>query len=70
VIRAYPTQIPPDNWLNTLADTDGGALGVEYFQLAAGTRGVPDGWEDDLFAGIAEDGPQAEAEAGTTTLRA
>jgi N-acetyl-1-D-myo-inositol-2-amino-2-deoxy-alpha-D-glucopyranoside deacetylase len=69
-IRAYPTQIPPDNWLNTLADADGGALGVEYFRLAVGARGVPDGWEDDLFAGVVEDGPATEAEVGTTTLRA
>ena len=67
-IRAYPTQIPPDNWLNTLADADD-VLGVEYFRLAVGTPGVSNGWEDDLFTGIAEDGPDVDSDAAAATLR-
>lgn len=51
-IQAYPTQIPPTNWLNSMADADGTALGVEYFRLAVGTRGPGEEWEDDLFAGV------------------
>jgi N-acetyl-1-D-myo-inositol-2-amino-2-deoxy-alpha-D-glucopyranoside deacetylase len=41
-------------------------MGVEYFTLAAGERGPgdgPNGWETDLFAGIAA-GEPAPAEAG------
>lgn len=51
-IQAYPTQIPPTNWLNSMADADGHALGVEHFRLAVGQRGPGGEWEDDLFAGV------------------
>ncbi|GAA4207288.1 N-acetyl-1-D-myo-inositol-2-amino-2-deoxy-alpha-D-glucopyranoside deacetylase [Actinocatenispora rupis] len=64
-IQAYPTQIPPTNWLNSMADAGGEALGVEYFRLAVGTRGPGEEWEDDLFAGIDEGRP-----AGTGATRA
>jgi N-acetyl-1-D-myo-inositol-2-amino-2-deoxy-alpha-D-glucopyranoside deacetylase len=63
-IRAYPTQIPPTNWLWSLADLSENAdlppearqnMGVEYYQLAVGERGPGEGehgWETDLFAGV------------------
>jgi N-acetyl-1-D-myo-inositol-2-amino-2-deoxy-alpha-D-glucopyranoside deacetylase len=54
--EAHASQIPPDSWLFTLASGFGSEfLGVEYYELAAGTRGPsagPEGWEDDLFAGL------------------
>ena len=54
--EAHATQIPPDSWLFTLASGFGSQfLGVEYYELAVGTRGPssgPEGWEDDLFAGL------------------
>jgi N-acetyl-1-D-myo-inositol-2-amino-2-deoxy-alpha-D-glucopyranoside deacetylase len=53
-IRAHASQIAPDSWLYTLATMDG-ALGVEHFRLAVGTRGEGEGehgWETDLFAGL------------------
>jgi N-acetyl-1-D-myo-inositol-2-amino-2-deoxy-alpha-D-glucopyranoside deacetylase len=54
--EAHATQIPPDSWLFTLASGFGSQfLGVEYYELAIGTRGPsagPEGWEDDLFAGL------------------
>ncbi|MPZ28891.1 MAG: N-acetyl-1-D-myo-inositol-2-amino-2-deoxy-alpha-D-glucopyranoside deacetylase [Micromonosporaceae bacterium] len=56
-IRAHATQIPADSWLRSLAgELASGFLGVEYYVLAAGERGPgegPDGWESDLFAGLA-----------------
>jgi N-acetyl-1-D-myo-inositol-2-amino-2-deoxy-alpha-D-glucopyranoside deacetylase len=56
-VRAHATQIPPDSWLFTLASSFGSEfLGVEYFELVHGTRGPaggPNGWEGDLFAGLA-----------------
>lgn len=55
-IRAYPTQIPPSNWLYALADNTGAAeMGNECYRLAMGTRGPgtdSNGWESDLFAGL------------------
>ena len=55
-IRAYATQIPPNSWLFSIAGNFGGEfLGVEYYTLAAGTKGPGSGrygWESDLFAGI------------------
>jgi len=57
-ILAYPTQIPPTNWLHHLAgNTASTELGLEHFMLAAGARGPGDGehgWESDLFAGVDE----------------
>ena len=54
--EAHATQIPPDSWLFTLASGFGSQfLGVEYYELAVGTRGPsagPEGWEDDLFSGL------------------
>ncbi|MGE5829995.1 MAG: N-acetyl-1-D-myo-inositol-2-amino-2-deoxy-alpha-D-glucopyranoside deacetylase [Micromonosporaceae bacterium] len=59
-VRAHATQIPPTSWLNALAGSFGGEfLGVEYYRLAAGSRGPgsgPHGWEDDLFAGVSVNG--------------
>jgi N-acetyl-1-D-myo-inositol-2-amino-2-deoxy-alpha-D-glucopyranoside deacetylase len=56
-VRAHATQIPPDSWLFTLAETFGKQfLGLEHFELVHGSRGPgrgPDGLEDDLFAGLA-----------------
>jgi len=55
--EAHASQIPPDSWLFTLASGFGAQyLGQEYYELAVGAAGPgsgPQGWEDDLFAGIA-----------------
>jgi N-acetyl-1-D-myo-inositol-2-amino-2-deoxy-alpha-D-glucopyranoside deacetylase len=55
-VRAHATQIPASSWLFTLATSFGReAMGVEYYELVAGTRGPsdrPDGVETDLFAGL------------------
>jgi N-acetyl-1-D-myo-inositol-2-amino-2-deoxy-alpha-D-glucopyranoside deacetylase len=55
-VRAHATQVPPDSWLYTIAESFGSPfLGLEYYTLAVGVRGPglgPNGWEDDLFAGI------------------
>jgi N-acetyl-1-D-myo-inositol-2-amino-2-deoxy-alpha-D-glucopyranoside deacetylase len=55
-VRAHATQIPPDSWLHTMADSFGSEfMGVEYYVLAAGERGPgtePYGWESDLLAGL------------------
>jgi N-acetyl-1-D-myo-inositol-2-amino-2-deoxy-alpha-D-glucopyranoside deacetylase len=55
--EAHASQIPPDSWLFTLASGFGAQyLGQEYYELAVGTLGPgsgPQGWEDDLFAGVA-----------------
>jgi N-acetyl-1-D-myo-inositol-2-amino-2-deoxy-alpha-D-glucopyranoside deacetylase len=55
-VRAHATQIPTTSWLFTIAGNFGSEyMGVEYYQLAAGEKGPgggPDGWEDDLFAGL------------------
>jgi N-acetyl-1-D-myo-inositol-2-amino-2-deoxy-alpha-D-glucopyranoside deacetylase len=54
-VRAHATQIPPHNWLFSLAENVGADyLGVEYFELVVGDRGPagPDGLETDLFAGL------------------
>ncbi|MFI2709767.1 N-acetyl-1-D-myo-inositol-2-amino-2-deoxy-alpha-D-glucopyranoside deacetylase [Micromonospora sp. NPDC018662] len=60
-MRAHATQIPADSWLYAIAGNFGAEfMGVEYFTLAVGERGPgvgPYGWEDDLFAGLAVDGP-------------
>jgi N-acetyl-1-D-myo-inositol-2-amino-2-deoxy-alpha-D-glucopyranoside deacetylase len=54
--NAHASQIPPDSWLFTMASGFGAQfLGVEYYELVVGTRGPtsgPEGWEDDLFAGL------------------
>jgi N-acetyl-1-D-myo-inositol-2-amino-2-deoxy-alpha-D-glucopyranoside deacetylase len=55
-VRAHATQIPETSWLFTMASNFGSEfLGVEYYELVAGTRGPsggPNGWENDLFAGL------------------
>jgi N-acetyl-1-D-myo-inositol-2-amino-2-deoxy-alpha-D-glucopyranoside deacetylase len=55
-LRAHATQIPASSWLLSIAGNFGAEfMGVEYFQLAVGSRGPgagPHGWEDDLFAGL------------------
>lgn len=55
-IGAHATQIPADSWLHTLAGSATAEfLVVEHYILAAGQRGPgsgPQGWEDDLFAGL------------------
>jgi N-acetyl-1-D-myo-inositol-2-amino-2-deoxy-alpha-D-glucopyranoside deacetylase len=55
-MRAHATQIPDTSWLFSVAGNFGAEfMGVEYYQLAVGTRGPGSGryrWEDDLFAGL------------------
>jgi N-acetyl-1-D-myo-inositol-2-amino-2-deoxy-alpha-D-glucopyranoside deacetylase len=57
-MRAHPTQIMVDGPFFALSNNLGlEVLGVEYYRLVQGERGTggaaPNGWEDDLFAGIA-----------------
>ncbi|GHJ05828.1 1D-myo-inositol 2-acetamido-2-deoxy-alpha-D-glucopyranoside deacetylase [Micromonospora humidisoli] len=58
-MRAHATQIPADSWLYAIAGNFGAEfMGVEYFTLAVGEPGPaggPNGWENDLFAGIDPD---------------
>jgi len=56
-MRAHPTQILVDGPFFALSNNLGlEVLGVEYYRLVQGERGPaglgPDGWEDDLFAGV------------------
>ena len=55
-VQAHGSQIPPTSWLFTMASSFGSEfLGVEYYELVSGTRGPgggPNGWENDLFAGL------------------
>ena len=53
-LRAYPTQINPDDSLFKAGDHSGTALAQEFYRLALGTPGPrgADGLEDDLFAGL------------------
>lgn len=54
-MHAYPTQISMDSGFFQLAES-GDGMGIEYFRLVKGERGAPgteEGWETDLFAGIA-----------------
>ena len=56
-MRAHPTQIKVDGPFFALSNNLGlEVLGVEYYQLVHGERGPagpgPEGWEDDLFAGL------------------
>jgi N-acetyl-1-D-myo-inositol-2-amino-2-deoxy-alpha-D-glucopyranoside deacetylase len=55
-VRAHASQIPHSSWLFTMASSFGEEfMGVEYFELVAGTRGPSggvNGWESDLFAGL------------------
>ncbi|TDC38014.1 N-acetyl-1-D-myo-inositol-2-amino-2-deoxy-alpha-D-glucopyranoside deacetylase [Micromonospora sp. 15K316] len=59
-MRAHATQIPSTSWLYTIAGSIGGEfMGMEYYTLAKGEKGTgsgPYGWEDDLFAGLADHG--------------
>jgi len=57
-LRAYPTQITVDGPFFALTNNLGQeVLGTEYYRLVRGERGPagtsPQGWEDDLFAGLA-----------------
>jgi N-acetyl-1-D-myo-inositol-2-amino-2-deoxy-alpha-D-glucopyranoside deacetylase len=55
-MRAYPTQIMVDGPFFALSNNLGQeVLGTEYYRLVRGERGPsgPNGWEDDLFAGLA-----------------
>jgi N-acetyl-1-D-myo-inositol-2-amino-2-deoxy-alpha-D-glucopyranoside deacetylase len=56
-MRAYPTQITVDGPFFALSNNLGQeVLGTEYYRLVRGRRGPagpgPEGWEDDLFAGL------------------
>jgi N-acetyl-1-D-myo-inositol-2-amino-2-deoxy-alpha-D-glucopyranoside deacetylase len=56
-LRAYPTQITVDGPFFALSNNLGQeVLGTEYYRLVRGERGPangsPQGWEDDLFAGL------------------
>lgn len=52
--KAHGSQVSVDGGFFALADNVGAeAFGTEYYRLAAGTLGAPDGTlEDDLFAGL------------------
>ncbi|HLM07003.1 MAG TPA: N-acetyl-1-D-myo-inositol-2-amino-2-deoxy-alpha-D-glucopyranoside deacetylase [Blastococcus sp.] len=57
-MRAHPTQIKVDGPFFALSNNLGlEVLGIEYYRLVKGERGpsgaAPNGWEDDLFAGLA-----------------
>jgi N-acetyl-1-D-myo-inositol-2-amino-2-deoxy-alpha-D-glucopyranoside deacetylase len=55
-LRAHATQIPPNYWMIAVAANFGAEfMGMEFFQLAVGSRGPgggPNRWETDLFAGL------------------
>ncbi len=55
-MRAHATQIPDNSWLYGIAGDFGGEfMGVEYFRLVKGERGLTSGphkWEDDLFSNV------------------
>ncbi|MFP5369266.1 MAG: N-acetyl-1-D-myo-inositol-2-amino-2-deoxy-alpha-D-glucopyranoside deacetylase [Actinomycetes bacterium] len=56
-MRAHPTQIQVDGPFFALSNNLGQeVLAVEYYRLVKGERGPagggPEGWEDDLFAGL------------------
>ncbi|RBY79527.1 N-acetyl-1-D-myo-inositol-2-amino-2-deoxy-alpha-D-glucopyranoside deacetylase [Geodermatophilus sp. TF02-6] len=56
-MRAHATQITVDGPFFALSNNLGQeVLGIEYYRLVRGERGpaagAPDGWEDDLFAGL------------------
>jgi N-acetyl-1-D-myo-inositol-2-amino-2-deoxy-alpha-D-glucopyranoside deacetylase len=55
-MRSYPTQIQVDGPFFALSNNLGQeVLGTEHYRLVRGSRGPvgPQGWEDDLFAGLA-----------------
>ena len=56
-MRAHPTQITVDGPFFALSNNLGQeVMGVEHYRLVRGERGpaggTPEGWEDDLFAGL------------------
>ena len=53
-MRAYPTQINPEDGIFRAADHSGTAFSQEFYRLAVGTPGPvgEDGLETDLFAGL------------------
>jgi N-acetyl-1-D-myo-inositol-2-amino-2-deoxy-alpha-D-glucopyranoside deacetylase len=56
-MRAHPTQMTVDGPFFALSNNLGQeVLGTEYYRLVKGARGpagpAPQGWEDDLFAGL------------------
>lgn len=61
-MRAHATQIPDTSWLYAMAGDFGSEfMGIEYFTLALGEKGVASGWESDLFAGLPAAGGVASA---------
>ena len=61
-MRSHPTQITVDGPFFALSNNLGQeVLGTEYYRLVRGERGPagagPEGWEDDLFAGLDRDEP-------------
>jgi N-acetyl-1-D-myo-inositol-2-amino-2-deoxy-alpha-D-glucopyranoside deacetylase len=64
-MRAHATQIPDSSWLYAMAGDFGSEfMGIEYFTLASGEKGVASGWENDLFAGLPADDGTLPAEDG------
>jgi N-acetyl-1-D-myo-inositol-2-amino-2-deoxy-alpha-D-glucopyranoside deacetylase len=58
-MRSHPTQITVDGPFFALSNNLGReVLGIEHYRLVRGKRGPagpgPEGWEDDLFAGLDE----------------
>jgi N-acetyl-1-D-myo-inositol-2-amino-2-deoxy-alpha-D-glucopyranoside deacetylase len=64
-VRAHASQIPENYWMLSVAGNFGAEfMGMEFYQLAKGTRGPgggPNRWETDLFAGLSQ--PAAVASA-------
>jgi N-acetyl-1-D-myo-inositol-2-amino-2-deoxy-alpha-D-glucopyranoside deacetylase len=57
-LRAHRTQIPDTSWLMVMAGDFGAEfMSAEYYRLVCGDKGEGTGeygWEDDLFAGVAQ----------------
>ena len=70
-MRAHATQIPQTSWLFSVAGNFGAEfMGVEYYQLAVGSKGPGTGgfgWEHDLFAGLPLAAPLAGSGSGDRT---
>ena len=68
-VLAHASQIPPTSWLFSIAGNFGAEfMGVEYYTLAVGVAGPsagPNGWENDLFAGLAMDDEAGELAAAS-----
>jgi N-acetyl-1-D-myo-inositol-2-amino-2-deoxy-alpha-D-glucopyranoside deacetylase len=69
-MRAHATQIPDTSWLYAMAGDFGSEfMGIEYYTLADGEKGVASGWEGDLFAGLPEERVDAAAPAAEAAVR-